>query len=74
MVFYVTNLAAFKPEPAPEPDFYEVVWYGRLCFDVPAHSHKDAIRWVQESVDAFCAENNAVNLVRAYRADKVREC
>ena len=57
----------------PEPPTFEVVWEGRLIFDVSAENNASAIEWVINELKDFCAGSNAQSMTKGYAATKIEE-
>mgnify|MGYP006292520215 CR=1 FL=1 len=74
------NLAALKEvlnrigvSTEPEPPSFEVVWEGRLIFDVSAENNASAIEWVINELKDFCAGSNAQSMTKGYAATKIED-
>ena len=74
------NLAALKEvlnrigvNTDPEPPSFEVVWEGRLIFDVSAENNASAIEWVINELKDFCAGSNAQSMTKGYAATKIED-
>jgi 3-methyladenine DNA glycosylase/8-oxoguanine DNA glycosylase len=54
-----------------DPPTYEVVWEGRITFDVSAESNASAIEWVIGELKDFCEGSAAFAMTKSYTATKV---